>query len=95
MVGTPTGVLDVLKSGEHFDHVCCGITEWPDEDFQHMVKTLPDVPVVVSSGTRDAAFMGNAYQMGVYDFLLRPFEREQFERAKRLFVDTNAGSDAG
>jgi hypothetical protein len=24
-----------------------------------------------------------------------PFEREQFERAKRLFVDTNAGSDAG
>jgi DNA-binding NtrC family response regulator len=74
---SPTEAWDILSSGEAVELICSGITEWPEEDFKRMVETFPDVPVVVSTATLDAALMRNAYQMGAYDFLLRPFDREQ------------------
>jgi DNA-binding NtrC family response regulator len=87
MVETPAAVFDALKSGEPFDLVCCGITEWPDEDFERMVKTFPKVPVVVSSGTHDIFFMLKVLHMGAYDFVLRPFEGEQLIFAVRRALD--------
>jgi len=87
IVGTPASVFDALKSGQTFDLVCCGITEWAEDDFERMVKSCPKVPVVVSSGTLDAQLILRAYEAGVYDFLLRPFEREQLIFAIRRALD--------
>jgi cyclic di-GMP phosphodiesterase len=87
MAGTPIETLDVLTSGEDFDLVCSGITEWPEEDFKRMVETFPDVPVVVSTSTHDRALMLKVLHMGAYDFLLRPFEREQLIFAVRRALE--------
>jgi DNA-binding NtrC family response regulator len=87
MVETPAAAFDALKSGKPFDLVCCGVTEWPDEDFERMVKTFPKVPVVVSSGRPDISFMLKVLHMGAYDFVLRPFEREQLIFAVRRALD--------
>ncbi len=67
--------------------MCSGITEWPDEDFQGMIKTFPDVPVVVSSARYDIGFMLKVLRMGAYDFVLRPFEPEQLIIAVRRALD--------
>ena len=76
---TPTKTLDILNSGERIDLVCCGLTEWADDSFKSKIGTAASrtIPVIVSSGTSDIGLMMKVLGMGCYDFLRRPFTREQ------------------
>lgn len=80
---TPMEVWNLLHSGKEFDLICSGITEWPDEFFNRVVTTFPDVPVVVSTGEDDVDLMLKTLHMGAYDFLRRPFGAEQLIFAVR------------
>jgi len=47
-------ITKVLKSGENVDLVVCGIAEWTEEDFDHiLVEDSPwnIIPVVISTET--------------------------------------------
>jgi DNA-binding NtrC family response regulator len=81
---TPTKALEIL-SGEIIDLVCCGVTHWADETFNRLVGTTASrtIPVIVSSATQDIRLMREVLGMGCYDFLFRPFEREQLIFAVR------------
>ena len=65
----------ILRSGENIDLVVCGIEEWAEEDFKHMIRATDIVPVLASTGIVD--LMAKVLQMGAYDVLLKPFQREQ------------------
>jgi two-component system response regulator AtoC len=84
MAETPTKTLKILDS-ERIDLVCCGVTEWEDERFKRMIGTTAsrNIPVIVSSATHDIRLMLKVLIMGCYDFLFRPFEREQLIFAVR------------
>jgi len=73
---TPKETLDILNTDE-VDVVICGILEWLDgKEFERMLNAFPRVPVIVcSSMPREAALP--TLQTGVYDFLQKPFDREQ------------------
>lgn len=76
-VATPKATLKILKSNKPVDLVLCGISEWPEKDFKRMTATFPDVPVVVLTAAHDIRVVLNGLRMGAYDFLLKPFRREQ------------------
>jgi DNA-binding NtrC family response regulator len=65
----------ILRSGENIDLVLCGIAEWAEEDFKHVIWATDVVPVLVSTGI--VGLMAKVLQMGAYDVLLKPFQREQ------------------
>ena len=65
----------ILRSGENVDLVVCGIAEWAEEDFRHMIRATDIVPVLVC--TEKIGLMSKVLQKGAYDVLLRPFQQEQ------------------
>jgi len=60
---------------ENIDLVVCGIEEWAEEISRHVIRATDIVPVLVSTGIVD--LMAKVLQMGAYDVLLKPFQREQ------------------
>ena len=87
MAETPKEALAVLNSGEGFDLVFSGVTEWSEDDFKYLVETFPDIPVVVSTATINIGFMLQILHMGAYDFLWRPFEAEHLIFAVRRALE--------
>jgi len=83
VAATPAETLKVLKSGAKVDLVLCEIADWAEEDFKCMIwTTTPDIiPVLVSTGV--VGLMSKVLQMGAYDFLIKPFQREQLIFAVR------------
>jgi len=65
----------ILRSEKNIDLVVCGIVKWTEEDFKQMIRATDIVPVLVS--TEIVGLMAKVLQMGVYDVLLKPFQREQ------------------
>jgi DNA-binding NtrC family response regulator len=84
---TPTKALEILHSEEikFIDLVCCGVTHWADVTFNRLVGTTASrtIPVIVCSATCDISLKVKALGMGCYDFLLRPFQREELVFAVR------------
>jgi len=87
---TPSEALEILQSRENVietypirpvDLVICGIKAWAEEDLKRMIRRTisggDSVPVVVSIALHDMGLMMKVLRMGAYDFLLKPFEREQ------------------
>ena len=65
----------ILHSVENIDLVLCGIAEGAEEDLKHMIRATDVVPVLVSIGI--VGLTAKVLQMGAYDVLLKPFQREQ------------------
>jgi len=82
---TPAQTLEILNSTERVDLVCCGVTEWAGNSLESMIGTSTSrtIPVIASSATLDISLMMKVLNMGGYDFLLRPFTREQLVFAVR------------
>lgn len=78
-VASPKEVLDIVKSGEQCELVLCGLLETLEEDFfKRMSEQFPDIPMVVLSAYHSCVslFM-SALRDGAYDYLQKPFEREE------------------
>jgi DNA-binding NtrC family response regulator len=73
---TPQETLDILATRE-IDLVLCGVLEWMEKDFKHMIARYPNVPVGIVTGVHDINAVLQPIRNGAYDFLLKPFEREQ------------------
>jgi len=85
---TPMEITKILMSEENVDLVLCGIAEWTEEDFDHiLVKDSPwnIIPVVISTG--DIDLVVKVLRMGAYDVLLRPFRQEQLVFAVRRALE--------
>src|SRR4030081_3752443 len=78
--GSGMEALAVLTSGEEFELMLCvlmvadldgiGLLERPKERY-------PDMPVVMVTAVHDISFALAAIRNGAYDYLLKPFERDQ------------------
>ena len=78
MVESPRQVLEVLKSDTEFDLIFCGLIESLEERLiDQLFADYPSIPVVVSSACHDIGLFLTALRKGAYDFLIKPFERDQ------------------
>jgi DNA-binding NtrC family response regulator len=75
VAGTLVETSRILRSGDNIDLVVCGIEEWVEEDFKHLIRATDIVPVLVLTGI--VGLTARVLQLGAYDVLLKPFQREQ------------------
>lgn len=72
--------LDLLESGEPFDLVLSNLV-MPKLDGRELLKRVkagyPDIPFVLSTSVADVSVRVAVMQEGAYDYLLKPFERDQ------------------
>src|SRR5450631_659239 len=72
--------LAILESGERFDLMLSNLL-MPDLDgirlLEHTKKKYPEMTVVMVTGVHDVSVALAAIRNGAYDYLLKPFEREQ------------------
>ena len=72
--------LSILESGEEFDLVLSDLM-MPDMDgialLERVKERYPDMPVVMVTAVHDIQVALQALRNGAYDYLLKPFEREQ------------------
>jgi DNA-binding NtrC family response regulator len=77
-IASPKELLDILRSGEQCDLVLCGLMETLEDGFfDRKSEQFPDIPLVVLSACHDVSLFTVALGYGAYDYLLKPFEREQ------------------
>ena len=86
-VASPKEVLDILRSGEQFDLVVCGLLETGEKFFKRMSKQFPNIPVIVLSACHDLQLFLSALRDGAYDYLMKPFDREQLIFAVRRALE--------
>src|ERR1700730_10606931 len=69
----------LLSSGEDFELMLSGPAELDEMvSFKHLEERFPDMPlVVVVTATQNIAAVLASVRQGPYDYLLKPFEREQ------------------
>ena len=72
--------LALLDSGEEFDLVLSGLM-MPNLDgialLERVKVTYPDLPVVIVTAVHDIQVALQSLRNGAYDYLMKPFEREQ------------------
>ena len=74
----PEDVLEVLRSDKDFDLVFCGLYESLEAKLpEQLAAAYPTIPVVVASACYDIRSYMTALRNGAYDYLIKPFEREQ------------------
>ena len=77
-IASPKELLDLLRSGEQCELVLCRLLETLEEGFfDRMSERFRDIPLVVLSACHDVSLFTVALRYGAYDYLLKPFEREQ------------------
>jgi putative nucleotidyltransferase with HDIG domain len=72
--------LAILESGEEFDLVLSDLMMAEMDGIALLEKSkerFPDVPVVMVTAVHDLSVALQALRNGAYDYLLKPFEREQ------------------
>ena len=72
--------LSILESGDEFDLVLADLmmAEMDGNDLLEKSKErFPDVPVVMVTAVHDLSVALQALRNGAYDYLLKPFERDQ------------------
>jgi DNA-binding NtrC family response regulator len=78
--GSGPEALVLLESGETFDLMLSNLL-MPDLDgiglLERTKAKYPDMPVVMVTGVHDVSVALAAIRNGAYDYLLKPFEREQ------------------
>jgi putative nucleotidyltransferase with HDIG domain len=88
--GSGTEALALLESGEQFELMLTNLM-MPTMDgidlLEHTNKKYPDMPVVMVTGVHDISVALAAIRNGAYDYLLKPFEREQLQAIVRLVLE--------
>ena len=78
--GNGVEALSILESGDEFDLVLSDLM-MPEMDgtalLEHAKERYPDMPIVMVTALNDIAVALQALRNGAYDYLLKPFEREQ------------------
>jgi DNA-binding NtrC family response regulator len=78
--GSGLEALALLESGEQFDLMLSNLL-MPDLDgiglLERTKDQYPDMSVVIDTGVHDISVAIAAFRNGAYDYLLKPFEREQ------------------
>lgn len=70
--------LDLLISGEKFALMLSGLSQLCEADMlKHASKKSPNMPVVLITATYDMSVILTCIRDGAYDYLLKPFCREQ------------------
>ncbi len=72
--------LSILESGEEFDLVLSDLMMAEMDGIALLERTkekFPDLPVVMVTAVHDLSVALQALRNGAYDYLLKPFEREQ------------------
>jgi putative nucleotidyltransferase with HDIG domain len=72
--------LAILESGEEFDLVLSDLMMAEMDGIallEHAKERYPDMPIVMVTALNDIAVALQALRNGAYDYLLKPFEREQ------------------
>jgi DNA-binding response OmpR family regulator len=73
--------LKLLDSGERFDLVTTDLLNLPMDGitFLEQIKCkFPEIPVLMITAVHDISVALASIRNGAYDYLLKPFEREQF-----------------
>jgi DNA-binding NtrC family response regulator len=87
-VASPKEALDILSSGEQFDLILCGLLETQEDNFFKRVgEHFPDIPLVVLRACHGFSMFSPALRDGAYDYLMKPFEREQLIFAIRRALE--------
>ena len=72
--------LELLDCGEDFDLILTDMM-MPEMDgialLERIKERFPDIPVVMVTAVHDISVALAAIRNGAYDYLLKPFEREQ------------------
>jgi len=82
--------LKLFDSGEKFDLVTTDIMNSPlgGIAFLEQIKSkFPDIPVLMVTGAHDISVLLACVRNGAYDWLLKPFEREQLLAVVRRTLD--------
>jgi DNA-binding NtrC family response regulator len=75
---SPKKAWAILKSGKEVGVVICGAFECSEDGFfERAIKGFPDVPIVVASASHTPSLFATVLCEGAYDYLLKPFTREQ------------------
>ena len=75
---SPNKVLDILNGREEYELLLCNLSESLDAGLiERMNEKFPDIPVVIMTAIHDISVPLAAIRNGAYDYLLKPFEREQ------------------
>lgn len=72
--------LKLLDSGERFDLVTSDLMNAPMDGISlldELKRRYPDIPVLIVTAVHDISVALAAIRSGAYDYLLKPFEREQ------------------
>ena len=82
--------LRILESGEQFELVLSDIL-MAELDGIHLLERIkekyPDIPVVMVTAMHDISVALDALRNGAYDYLLKPFEREQLMATVRRALE--------
>lgn len=82
--------LALLEAGEEFDLMLTDLL-MPNLDgiglLERSKNKYPDMPVVIVSGVHDIQVALQALRDGAYDYLLKPFEREQLMATVRRALE--------
>src|SRR5215471_18196279 len=86
-----TEALSLLDSGEEFDLVLSDLMMAEMDGIALLEKTkerFPAMPVVMVTAVHDIQVALQALRNGAYDYLLKPFEREQLLATVRRALET-------
>jgi DNA-binding NtrC family response regulator len=82
--------LKILDSGESFDLVTSDLMNLPLDGigfFEQMKDKYPEIPFLMITAVHDPSVEAAAFRNGVYDYLVKPFEREQLIFAVRRALE--------
>jgi putative nucleotidyltransferase with HDIG domain len=88
--GNGVEALSILESGDEFDLVLSDLM-MPEMDgtalLEHAKERYPDMPIVMVTAVHDIQVALQAIRNGAYDYLLKPFEREQLLHTVRRALE--------
>jgi DNA-binding NtrC family response regulator len=82
--------LESLDSGERFDLITTDIANFPMDGLallERLTGKYADIPVLIISAVHDVSVAMVAIRNGAYDYLLKPFEREQLINTVRRALE--------
>jgi putative nucleotidyltransferase with HDIG domain len=89
--GSHVDALAILNSGEEFELLLCDLLRTEIDGINLLERTkdkYTDLPVVIVTAVHDISVALAAIRNGAYDYLLKPFEREQLLNAVGRALET-------
>ena len=57
---------------------------------RHLMRIRPDVPIILCTGYTDMMLRDEAHTMGIREFAMKPFSRQEMAEMIRRVLDTKA-----